>query len=163
MALDSIICTRYIFQIILIVWGIISSISFQPGDGKKPKRGPFNGFGSVSFAKHSENGKFNHGFKLGKCFILNDKTISKIIGTFKNDNLQVIKYNNLDHSHFCSTLTFHDTLQGHVRIQFIDDTYRIGHILDGVLSGIHRHFTNENLLVNISNFDTGANWKSQNH
>ncbi len=136
------------------------NIFFQPGNGKKPKRGPFKRFGSLTFARNTENGKFNHGFKLGKCFILKDKTVSKITGTFVNDSLQVFNcLSRLLQSEQQFVLTF----QGHVRIQFVDETYRIGHISDGFLSGIHRHFNADNILVNITDFDTGTKIYIESH
>ncbi len=65
------------------------AIDLQPGDGKKPKRGPFKGPGTVTFSKNHDNGKFNHGFKFGKCLKAFNETVMKISGVFDNDKLQV--------------------------------------------------------------------------
>ena len=50
---------------------------------KSPKRGkPFSGAATVTFAaEHGENGKFNAGFRLGKCIKVDKGTIAKGVKT----------------------------------------------------------------------------------
>lgn len=63
----------------------------QLRNGKKPKLGqPFNGKAKISLGGSTNNEKFNFGFRSKKCIQVKSDRIVEILGSFVNDQLQVI-------------------------------------------------------------------------
>ena len=97
-------------------------LNFQSMDKAKPKKGPFNGSGIISFPKtDSANGKFKHGMRFGKCLslppFLADARLLRISGKFVEDKLE-----------------------GRVILEFVDEVITVGHAVDNRLVGVVRNF-----------------------
>ena len=69
-----------------------SLVFSQIGGGKKPKRGPFNGYSHILIGDGNEAS--NYGFRNKKCIKVFSHQVRKISGVFENDVLQVSLFNN---------------------------------------------------------------------
>ena len=100
--------------------------------GKKPKKGPFNGYGKVYIGKDGNNEKYNYGFRNKKCIKLSSDLVSQISGKFVND-----------------------TLEGEVKIHYFDETIMKGFAQSGHLIGPQRFFdVDETVLTNLTDTQT---------
>lgn len=102
-------------------------------DKAKPKNGPFNGSGIISFPKtDSANGKFKHGMRFGKCLSLPphlaDARLLRISGKFSEDRLE-----------------------GRVILEFVDDVVAVGQAVDNRLVGLVRNFAVQKPGVTLQN------------
>ena len=58
-----------------------------PG-GKKPKKGKFNGYGTLTFSHFGGNAKL-YGVRNGKCLKISERELRSISGYFEQDVLMV--------------------------------------------------------------------------
>ena len=65
--------------------------NFRLSNGKKPKKGLFNGYATVDISSHDNqfNENFNFGLRHKKCIKVNSRDIAQITGYFTNDKLMV--------------------------------------------------------------------------
>ena len=63
----------------------------QLNGGKKAKKGLFNGASTLVFGKEGSQEKMNYGLKNNKCLKIGHKSVTKIVGSFVNDLLEVRK------------------------------------------------------------------------
>ena len=67
-----------------------SKNSFQTNIKKRPKCGKiFDGLSTIKFARNNENGKYQHGFKYGKCIRPFKSDVLQIKGTAIDDKFEV--------------------------------------------------------------------------
>ena len=69
----------------------IMPINLQLVGGKKAKKGPFNGASMLVFGKGGSLEKMNYGLKHNKCLKIGYERVTKIVGSFVNDLLEVSK------------------------------------------------------------------------
>ena len=104
---------------------------FQLSGGKKPKKGPFNGYAKISVAQPVNNEKYNYGFRNKKCIQVYSDMVSQISGKFVND-----------------------VIEGDVLIHFIDESFMKGYSNKGYLVGTQRYFDDKGILKNATDTAT---------
>ena len=104
---------------------------FQLSGGKKPKKGPFNGYAKISIAQPGNNEKYNYGFRNKKCIQVYSDMVSQISGKFVND-----------------------VIEGDVVIHFIDKTFMKGYSNKGYIVGTQRYFDDKGILTNATDTAT---------
>jgi len=105
---------------------------FKQLNGKKPKKGPFNGRAKILIATEGDNENYNFGFKNKKCVQVYSKMARSISGTFVND-----------------------VLEGEVTLKFSDDTKMETYVKSGYAIGPQRFFTTNGNFLNITDTNTG--------
>ena len=68
-----------------ICFNYLNFLFFQQFNGKKQKRGPFNGRAKILIASLGDNDNYNYGFKNKKCIKVYSELVRSISGTFVND------------------------------------------------------------------------------
>ena len=68
----------------------------QQLNGKKPKKGPFDGKAKILIGSGGENENYNYGFKNKKCIQVYSRMVRYISGTFLNDVLEVVYTDTLE-------------------------------------------------------------------
>eukprot|EP00095_Tigriopus_kingsejongensis_P003382 maker-scaffold153_size302544-snap-gene-2.26 protein:Tk03382 transcript:maker-scaffold153_size302544-snap-gene-2.26-mRNA-1 annotation:"hypothetical protein BRAFLDRAFT_120570" len=115
--------------------GALFSYNYQSMEKSKPKKGPFDGYGIITFPRRgNEHGKFKHGFRTGKCLQLFRRDIRSISGSFREDQLF-----------------------GRVIVEFMDETVLVGHAVENRLVGLSRYFNVEHHggFVNVTDISKG--------
>ena len=70
------------------LWTSFIEFWFQLSGGKKPKKGPFNGYAKISIAQPENKEKYYYGLRNKKCIQVYSDMVSQISGKFVNDVIE---------------------------------------------------------------------------
>lgn len=108
--------------------------------GKKPKKGPFEGKGTLIFptGNYWQQEASSYGFKHQKCLRLSTPQVAKISGTFRKDELE-----------------------GDITVTYWDESVLKGWVKGGKLVGIYRQFGGDGTSLNMTEAATGETfWRT---
>ena len=111
---------------------------FKLHNGKKAKKGPFNGYATVIISSDTDYESYNFGFRHKKCIKVPNRSIERISGHFINDKLT-----------------------GDVTINYRDETFLKAFVRDSTFVGVKRHFKGDGTLLNLTDSnDNTIYWKN---